>query len=295
MMNPFPTQASTRSLLPLIFALGLTSGATAASDADRLIGPAYASDDMSLETPPGLASGMGVYFWVPKDEWYFHATMERIPDAEAAGNGYVAFTSTHNEKCYHPVGVSFGQEASGEPFTIDMSADGGDSVRIEVENVASVALRVRITLKDADENMIDTKPDTDVETPWNGAYEFNVLAKATVRKAFAYKGGYYAEWKSASKCNLANPSGGVPCGIQNIDMTRIAGANITINSINPEVTGITDAELRIHAMSFGRMPSTAVSRSSPAPGVSLRSMHLGRVVFPAARRTFDANGRGTLP
>jgi len=220
-------------------------------------------DDMSLSAPPSLPSKMGMYFWTPKDEWYFRSTMQRIADADADGNGYVSFVQTHNEKCYHPVGVSFGNAPSMQPYFIDMSGDGGDSVLIEVENHHSEALRVRVTLKDDAENMIDTKAGTPVSTPWAGAMEFDVEPGAIASRAFAYKGGYYAEWGNASKCNLPQATPGkLPCGVQKTNMARIAGANITVNSITPEATGITDAELRIRTMAFGKLPTKVLGTSN---------------------------------
>jgi len=261
------------------------------------IGPTWAMEDMALASAPGLGKDrQGVYFWTPPDVHYFTSTMERVADAtDPSGVGYVKFVITHPEKIYHPVGVSFGSDASGKPWSIDMSAPGGDSVAIEIENVSTQALRVRITLKDVDENMVDTKGETPVETPWNGPYEFALAAKATAKKVFSYAGGYYAQYDASKKaqCNLfsdpAVPS--VPCGEQHIDMSRIAGANITINSKSPETLGIDKAEVRIRRMAFGRGgPTTAIAprRIAPRLGIDAEAFLRGRVVLP---RGADAAGR----
>jgi hypothetical protein len=251
-------------------------------------------DDMSQLSSPSLPNRMGVYFWIPKDEWYFKSSMERVADGEEIG--YVSFIQTHNEKCYHPVGVSFGSDASKKPFFIDMSGTGGDSVMIEVENRHSEALRVRVTLKDDAENMIDTKAGTPVASPWVGAMEFDVEPGALATRTFSYKGGYYAEWGNASKCNLlqATPTK-LPCGIQKTNMARIAGANITINSVTPDVSGLTEAELRIRAMAFGKVPAALGTsnrqKMSKYPS-GLRAVKRGLVPFPSPDgRLFDAHGR----
>jgi hypothetical protein len=271
--------------------------ASAQTGMDVWLGPTWAMEDMALLSAPGLGKNrMGVYFWTPPDVHYFTSTMERVADAAAPGGvGYVGFVISHPEKIYHPVGVSFGSDANGKPWSIDMSAPGGDSVSIEIENVSTQALKVRITLKDVDENMVDTKAETPVESPWNGPYEFSLAPKTTVKKAFAYGGGYYAQYSKASmdRCNLFADSTAksVPCGEQHIDMTRIAGANITVNSKSPETLGIDKAEVRIRRMSFGRGgPSTAVAprRIAPRLGMEAEAFLRGKVLFP---RGADAAGR----
>lgn len=269
----------------------------AQSGLDTWIGPTWAMEDMALGSAPGLGKDrMGVYFWTPPDVHYFTSTMERVADAaDPGGVGYVRFVVTHPEKIYHPVGVSFGSDATGRPWSIDMSAPGGDSVAIEIENVSTQPLKVRITLKDVDENMVDTKAETPVEAPWNGPYEFSLAARTTARKVFAYGGGYYAQYSKASmdRCNLfSDPAAKtVPCGEQHIDMSRIAGANITINSKSPETLGIDKAEVRIRRMAFGRGgPATANTprRIAPRLGLDAEAFLRGRVPLP---RGSDAAGR----
>lgn len=265
------------------------------------IGPTWAMEDMALASAPGLGKDrIGVYFWTPPDVHYFTSTMERVADAaDPSGVGYVKFVITHPEKIYHPVGVSFGSDASGKPWSIDMSGPGGDSVAIDIENVSTQALKVRITLKDVDENMVDTKGETPLETPWNGPYEFSLAAKSSATKVFAYSGGYYAQYDASkiSRCNLfADPAApAVPCGEQHIDMSRIAGANITINSKSPETLGIDKAEVRIRRMAFGRGgPTTAIAprRIAPRLGIDAEAFLRGRVPFP---RGADAAGRRAAP
>lgn len=275
-----------------ILSLGLVC-ASFAQDMSTFLGSIYAMEDMSLPTAPGLgANQKGFYFWTPADEWYFKSSMTRVPDAVSQdGNGYVSFVSTHNEACYHPVGVSFGSNGSGTPFTIDMSGVNGDTVSIEMENRASEALRVRITLKDDQENMIDTKAGTPVDKPWTGAYEVDIPSNTTVTKKFSYKGGFYAEWKNMDKCNLFIDSAkkSLPCGVQHTDLSKIAGTNITINSTTPEKTGITNAELRIHKMSFGAIAGTARLFWNSKTGNLNRNGHLYNLLGQQSNRASTSN------
>jgi hypothetical protein len=221
----------------------------------------YAMEDLSkADGPPSYGNNQkGVYFWRPNDEWYFTSTMSRVPDAStSSGIGYISFVSDHEAKSYHPVGVSFGSDAQGNPFSIDMSAPGGDSVFIEVENVSDQDLTIRVSLKDVNENIIDTKPGTNPAKPWEGVLQMIVPKRSVAMHTFVYQGGFYGMYDAnkVNTCNVfsnpANPS--VPCGVKKTDFTHIAGANITINSIDPEKIRVTNAEIRIRKMQFGNPP-----------------------------------------
>lgn len=224
----------------------------------------YMSDNWAMEdmsnpygAPSFGANQKGIYFWRPKDEWYFTTTMSRVADKDAAdGFGYISFISTHTSGSYHPVGVGFGSNASGGQYTIDMSAADGDTVYFEAENVSNQDLNVRVGLKDVNNNLIDTKSGTPLTNIPAGIIDM-VIPKYSIRsKKFVYHGGYYAEWGDVNKCtDWADPNNkSKPCAIKKFDFAKVVGANITINSTNPGNVGITNAELRIRKMEFGKKP-----------------------------------------
>lgn len=295
-----PSFSSPARSLPLVLTVALACGTASAAPVPSF-GPDRAADDMSLVDPPNSGpGGQGVFFWTPPDVHYFTSTMERVPDADdPRGTGYVKFVVDHPAKIYHPVGVGFGSRTDRSPWTIDMSGPGADSVSIEIENVSKQALRVRITLKDADENMIDTREGTPLESPWDDPYEFALAAGAVVTRTFGYKGGYYAQYDASkiSRCDLfADPAApSTPCGESKLDFSKVAGANITINSRSPETLGVDHAEVRIRRIAFGvgaRTTGVAPRSSSQAPG-SLRGRFLDGVVgYPRdGRPDADLNGR----
>lgn len=205
----------------------------------------------------------------------------------------------HPARIYHPVGIGFGSRAGGSPWTIDMSGPGADSVSIEIENVSKQVLRVRITLKDADENMIDTREGTPLDAPWNDPYEFTLAAGAVVTRTFGYKGGYYAQYDASKmgRCDLfgdpAAPS--TPCGESKLDFAKVAGASITINSRSPETIGVDHAEVRIRRMAFrvvARTTGVAPRASWNSPMSSRAHLVDGVLGYPRdGRPDADLNGR----
>ncbi len=219
----------------------------------------WAMEDMSnpYGAPSFGVNQKGVYFWRPKDEWYFKTTMARVSDTDSPdGIGYVSFVSTHTSGSYHPVGVGFGSSASGTQYSIDMSALHGDTVFIEVENKSDQHLNIRVGLKDVNNNLIDTKAGTSLTNIPSGIIDMDLPAKSIRSKKFVYQGGFYAEWGDVNKCtDWSNPNAKTtPCAIKRFDFSKVVGANITINSNNPQNVGVDNAEVRIRKMQFGNAP-----------------------------------------
>jgi hypothetical protein len=224
----------------------------------------WAMEDMSnpYGSPSFGENKKGVYFWRPKDEWYFTSTMSRVSDENNLnGIGYVSFVSTHTSGSYHPVGVGFGENANKIPFCIDMSGSGNDSIYIEIENVSNQDINVRVGLKDINNKLIDTKANTSLTSISSGIIDM-AIPKGTIRIAkFGYKNGFYAEWGDKNKCtDWANPNNkSTPCAIKGFDFTKVVGANITINSTNPQNVGLDNAEIRIRKIEFGKStPLTSI-------------------------------------
>ena len=99
----------------ILFFLCIVNSLNAQFEPERYMGATFALEDMSNPYgPPSFGPNQkGIYFWRPPDEWYFTSTMSRVSDEVATnGNGYVSFISTHTAKSYHPVGVSFGEDAN---------------------------------------------------------------------------------------------------------------------------------------------------------------------------------------
>jgi len=240
------------------------------------MGNNWAMEDMSNPNgPPSYGTNLkGVYFWRPQNEWYFTTTMTRVSDAQAAnGIGYVSFVSTHIAACYHPVGIGFGSDANGNPFSIDMSAPGNDTIYIEIENVSNVDINIRVGLKDANNNLIDTKATTPLTNIPSGIIDITIPKNSVKSQKFVYQGGFYAEWKDKTKCNLGATT--LPCGIQKVDFTKIVGANITINSSDPQNVGLTNTEVRIRKMQFGNDPNslnpTSISLNKTSTSINSNS------------------------